>query len=104
MSQSLTLLPIEELKTLLSEVVRAELSNLLPAPAEPFHDYPELMTRRQTAELLGVSLATLDLWTNERRLAKHRLGAAVRFRKSEVLASLQTLEKFKRFTPSTSVK
>lgn len=99
MRQSLALLPVDELKNLLSEVVRAELSNLLPAPAEPFHDYPELMTRRQTADLLGVSLATLDLWTKERRLVKHRLGSAVRFRKSEVLSSIQTLEKFQRFTP-----
>lgn len=97
MVQSLALLPVDELKNLLSEVVRAELSNLLPAPAEPFSEYPELLTRRQTAALLGVSLATLDSWANEGRLRKHRIGAAVRFRKSEVLNALSALQKFQRF-------
>ncbi len=96
MAQSLALLPVDELKNLLSEVVRAELSNLLPAPAEPFSDFPELLTRRQTAALLGVSLATLDGWANEGRLVKHRIGAAVRFRKSEVLNALSSLQKFQR--------
>jgi excisionase family DNA binding protein len=94
--QNLALMPVDELKNLLSEVVRAELLNHIPAPAEPFADFPELLTRRQTAQLLGVSLASLDNWTASGRLRKHRIGVSVRFRKSEVLNALSSLQKFQR--------
>lgn len=89
-------MPVDELKTLLSEIVRAEIQTYIPAPAEPFADFPELLTRRQTAKLLGVSLASLDNWTTSGRLRKHRIGAAVRFKKAEVLNALSGLQKFQR--------
>lgn len=89
-------MPVDELKNLLSEVVRAELQTHIPKPAEPFADFPELLTRRQTAQLLGVSLASLDNWTASGRLRKHRIGVAVRFKKAEVLAALDNLQRFQR--------
>lgn len=96
MVQNLALLPVDELKTLLSEVVREQLETHIPKQAEPFADYPELLTRRQTAQLLSVSLASLDNWTASGRLRKHRIGAAVRFKKAEVLNALSSLQKFQR--------
>ncbi len=98
MTQSLALLPVDELRNLIAETVRAEIQTHIPAPAEPFADFPELLTRRQTAQLLGVSLATLDNWTASGRLRKHRIAGAVRFRKSEVLAALDNLQRFQRAT------
>lgn len=92
----LSLLPVEDLKTLLSEVVRAELRNHIPTRKEPFEDVPELLSRHQTAELLGVSLATLDNWAATGRLKKHRIGATVRFRKTELLNALDSLQRFQR--------
>lgn len=94
--QGLVLTDIGELKTLLSEVVRAELQTHIPAPAEPFSDYPELLTRRQTAALLGVAVASIDNWANAGRLRKHRIAGAVRFRKSELLAAFDNLQRFQR--------
>jgi excisionase family DNA binding protein len=96
----ISVIQVEELKTLLSEVVRAELSELAPRPAEPFSEYPELLTRREVSELLGVALATVDNWAKEGRLRKHRIGPVVRFQKNEVLAALTSLQKFTRFFPN----
>jgi excisionase family DNA binding protein len=93
---NLALLPVEDLKTLLSEVVRSELQNHIPTRKEPFEDFPELLSRQQTAELLGVSLATLDNWAATGRLQKHRLGATVRFKKTELLNALNSLQRFQR--------
>lgn len=98
MIQSLALMPVDELRNLIAETVRAEIQTHIPAPAEPFATYPELLSRRQTAELLGVSIASLDNWTNSGRLRKHRIGAAVRFKKAEVLAALNNLQRFQRVT------
>lgn len=89
-------MPVDELRSLIAETVRAEIQTHIPAPAEPFADFPELLTRRQTAQLLGVSLASLDNWTATGRLRKHRIGAAVRFKKAEVLAALDNLQRFQR--------
>lgn len=98
MSQSLALMPVDELRNLISEVVREEIQTHIPAPAEPFTDFPDLLTRHQTAQLLGVALATVDNWTASGRLRKHRIGAAVRIKKVEVLAALRStgLQKFQR--------
>jgi hypothetical protein len=96
MTQSLALLPVDELRNLIAETVRTEIQNHIPAPAEPFNDYPELLTRRQTAELLSVSLASLDNWTASGRIRKHRIAGVVRFRKSEVLSGINDLQRFQR--------
>jgi len=95
--QGLAVIQVEELKTLISEVVRAELTEHAPRLSEPFAEFPELLTRRQTAELLGVALATIDNWTKEGRLLKYRIGPVVRFQKSEVLAALTSLQRFQRY-------
>lgn len=94
--QNFIVTTVEELKTVFSEILRAELTDYSPRPAEPFSAFPELLSRRQVAELLGVSLATVDNWTKEQRLLKHRIGPVVRFKKNEVLAALTSLQKFQR--------
>ncbi|MBK6932470.1 MAG: helix-turn-helix domain-containing protein [Saprospirales bacterium] len=94
--QKIVITTPEELITFFTQILRAELAEHSPRPAEPFSEFPELLSRRQVAELLGVSLATVDNWTKEERLLKHRIGPVVRFRKDEVLAALTSLQKFQR--------
>lgn len=94
--QSVVVTTVEELRTVFSEILRAELAEYSPRPAEPFSEFPDLLSRRQVAEMLGIALATVDNWTKEGRLVKHRAGPVVRFRKDEVLAALTSLQKFQR--------
>lgn len=50
-----------------------------------------LITRDETAKLLGVSLVTLHNWVKANILIAYRVGNKVRFKKNEVLASLQQI-------------
>lgn len=54
----------------------------------------KLLTRQQTAELLSVSLVTLWDWTNKDIIPAHRISNKIRYKESEVLASLQQKNKF----------
>lgn len=64
----------------------------LPKMQNEFSDLPELMTRRQAAKVLGISLATLDAWSREGRITKHRNGGIVRFKKAELLTAFKSLK------------
>jgi excisionase family DNA binding protein len=55
-----------------------------------------LLTRRQTCELLDISLQTLDNWTKEGRFKKYRTGRTVRYKRKEVLAAFKTFHKHQR--------
>ncbi len=57
---------------------------------------PELLTRKQAAEFLGICIATLDNWVNAGKIHKHRNGNSVRFKRSELLRDFQSIEKYQR--------
>ena len=50
-----------------------------------------LLTRDETAKLLGVSLVTLHNWVKSNILIAYRMGNKVRFKENEVLSSLQQI-------------
>jgi len=51
----------------------------------------ELLTRRQTAEYLGISLPTLWAWTNKGVIKAYRIGNKVRYKKADILKALQQM-------------
>ena len=53
-----------------------------------------LLTRQQTADLLGVSLVSLWDWTRKDIIPAFRIGNKVRYKKTDVLESLQKMNKF----------
>lgn len=56
----------------------------------------KLLTRKETATLLSVSLVTLHKWTNQGRLTAYRIGTSVRYKADEVNNVLVEI-KHKRF-------
>ena len=50
----------------------------------------ELMSRRETSELLGVSLVTIHKWVNQGLLSCYKLGGKVYFKRSEVMGAIQS--------------
>jgi excisionase family DNA binding protein len=88
-SKLLVQLNQSELETLLGDIVKRELSKAL----QPTAPTPKanLLTRKQTAKLLGISLPTLSDYTNKGKLRSYRLGGSIRYKESEVLASLEIL-------------
>nr|WP_265994261.1 helix-turn-helix domain-containing protein [Larkinella insperata] len=90
----------EQLTELIRVAVRSELANYIPPTPEGF-DLPDLLTRRQTSEMLQVSLTTLHEWatdTTERAaiLTPHKINGRVRYRKIDVLAALKQSRRFKK--------
>ncbi len=63
---------------------------------EDFAEYPEFLSRKQAAQMVGVGLSAIDRYSNEGTLKKHRNGKLVRFKKSEVIQAFKTFEKWQR--------
>jgi hypothetical protein len=89
----------DQLTELVRGTVRSELANYTP-PAPEGLDLPDLLTRRQTAETLQVSLTTLHDWatdTDDRPavLIPLKINGRVRYRKTDVLAALKQPRRFK---------
>jgi excisionase family DNA binding protein len=60
---------------------------------------PELITRKETAHLLGISLPTLNEWTKNGILPAQRIGTRIRYNRADVYNSLKEVEtlKYRRF-------
>ena len=83
----------DELRTLLNECLDEKLKHFSPAsPPEPATEY---ITRKKTAEILGVSLPTLNDWSKKGILQSYRIASRVRYKKEEVLGSLNKVRTIK---------
>ena len=69
-----------------AKVVRTELESI-PNTSAP----EELLTRVQAAELLSVTLPTLREYTKKGLITGYRMGSRVRYKRSEILDSLQKI-------------
>ncbi|RAJ95423.1 helix-turn-helix protein [Larkinella arboricola] len=89
----------DQLTELIRGAVRQELANYTP-PAPEELNLPDLLTRRQAAEKLQVSLTTLHDWakdTDDRPavLIPLKINGRVRYRRTDVLAALKESRRFK---------
>lgn len=50
-----------------------------------------LLTRKEVAKMLDISLPTLHNWVKNGTIQAYRIGNKVRFKKSEVLQALQSI-------------
>lgn len=71
-------------------VIRYELAGALPAPASPgTPPADELLSIREAADLLGVTVQTVHEWKRKGLLKYHKLGSRTYLKRAEVLAALQ---------------
>lgn len=85
----------DELKESFKSIVKNEVEQIiknLPIRQEPA---PELITRKETALILGISLPTLNEWTKNGTLPAQRIGTRVRYQRANVYASLKDIETLK---------
>lgn len=78
-----------------NEIVK-DVTNALKGYAETLRnpDNDKLLTRQETADLLSISLVSLWDWTRKDLIPAYRIGNKVRYKKSEILQSLQQMNKF----------
>ncbi|WP_080059240.1 helix-turn-helix domain-containing protein [Spirosoma aerolatum] len=98
-TQILIHLTPEQLGDLVEQRIAKALASYTP-PLPEGSDLPELLTRKQTAQKLQVSLTTLHFWakdTDERPaiLVPVKANKQVRYRRADVLAVLKESRRFK---------
>ena len=94
MSNSLILEQVSksELKDLISQAVAEQFAIRQTAPtAKEFG----IMTRQETAKLLGITLCTLHDWTKNGIIQGTRIGSRVRYRQSDVENALKDIQHVK---------
>lgn len=84
---------VEEFQKILDERLELALSKL---NQEEGHGEETLVTRKDIARLFGVSLVTLNAWMKKGLLPFHRINRRIYFKKSEVLATLENVRKYRR--------
>lgn len=80
-------------KSVLSDTVRKELEKISSVKDEP--KQTELITRAETARILGISLPTLHDWTKKGIIAGYRIASRVRYKKAEILESVEQIRTLK---------
>ena len=84
---------IADLMANVRDIIRAELRQ------QNIADLSEkLLTAKEAADLLRVSLVTLWQWEKNGRIAKYSMGGRTYFKYSELMAGLDTLKRYKKPT------
>ena len=87
----LTPVPLADLMAKMRDIVRDELQQQIRADLSE-----KLMTAKEAADLLRVSLVTLWQWEKQGRIAKYAMGGRTYFKYSELMANLETLQRYKK--------
>ncbi|SHM26533.1 DNA binding domain-containing protein, excisionase family [Chitinophaga jiangningensis] len=86
----LTALPLDQLRQLIADTLKSELSQLLEQ--KPNDTKEELITRKEAAKLLGISLPTLLDFTKTGKITGYRIGTRVRYKRRELIESLKQIQ------------
>lgn len=85
-------IPIDEIKNIIAETVRNEMQR--NSISEPQIE-KEYITRKETCEILGISLPTLNEWTKQGIIPGYRIASRIRYKKNEILKSLHQINTLK---------
>lgn len=81
---------IGELRTVISETVSSEVNKLLQLQNQ--QPPTELISRKETAKILGVSLVTLNEWQKTGLIPAYRINSRIRYKRVEVMESLSKIQ------------
>ncbi len=79
-------LPIEEFRNIISETVKEELLNFQPAPEKE----KKYFTRKETAQLLHISLPTLNTRTKNGEIEANRIGNRLLYSEDAIEQALKS--------------
>ena len=84
-------IPLEQFKTEISLSIKQEIANYFQSQQTPKQE-TELLTRKEAAKLLGVSLPTLSDWTKTGKVLGYRIATRVRYKRAELETSLSQIK------------
>lgn len=82
-------IPLNELKDFIQEAIQSELTHI-KQPTDKDNS-ERIYTRKEVANLLSISLPTLNVWTKEGTIKAYRIGSQVRYKHSDVEQALQEI-------------
>lgn len=85
-----TQIKLSDFKEMVDELLKKHLQQL----AKPTEKQVRLLSRKQTAELLCISLPTLNDWTKSGVLKAHRIGTRVLYKEQDIYDSLNEVNSF----------
>ena len=85
----------DDFQNAIKVIVSNEMKSVVNGLTPPANDTPEFLTRKQTAEILGISLPTLHSYTLNGVIPAKRIGGSVRYEKHAVADSLKDIETIK---------
>lgn len=81
-----------QLASMIQQIVRSEVSEALKETTAPAQT--EFITRKEAAEILGITLPTLRQYTLKGTLQGYRIGRKVRYKRHEVEDALEAINLF----------
>lgn len=82
----------DELKELIAETVKEQLTEFFNKEKAPDN---RLLSRKEVATLLGVSLPTLHRWTLDGTIKAFRVGRSVRYKMNDIEQALKNIQGIK---------
>ena len=79
----------------ITEIVNQKVEQAINKDADKLPNYPEILSRKEVAELLGISLVTLWTWSKKGIIPSYVIGTRIRYKKAEVLKALNVVETIK---------
>lgn len=76
----------------LIERIAERTAEIISQKHEPQPEAKELLTRKETAELLSVNIATIWRWTNAGKLIQYGISGRTYYKRSEVLEAVKSLK------------
>jgi excisionase family DNA binding protein len=83
---------INELTDIISSKIRAQFEEINLSKKS---ELPELLTRKQTANYLGISLVSLYHWTKDGKLQSYQISGRIRYKRDEVLNAIKGVKNLK---------
>lgn len=86
---------LDQLQDSFRTIVQTEVQKIVSGLTTPPEPQPELITRKETAKIYGISLVTLHEWTKNGIIPAQRIGTRIRYNRAEIYASLKNVETLK---------
>lgn len=90
MGTNIIMLNPEELKAIIIDAIKPLISS-----QKNIENEDSFITRKEAADLLHISLTTLDTYTKQGLLVRYKVGHRVLYKKSEITASLGVIKSVK---------
>jgi len=85
----------EELQDSIRNAVRKEFESIIREKSLAIEPPSELITRKETIGILGISYPTLSEWTKNGIIHGKRIGTRIRYKRTDVYNSLKDVETLK---------